>query len=220
MGERPLSLTGDRGREFWSPTPIWRGETVFILGGGPSLTQDAIDSVRGRGRAIAVNSSASKARWADMLLFTDNSWFEPRQAFVASWSGMAVTLSRHAKVALPDKLLRLREMVRRDFPPDGADHIRHGRSSGQRALSLAVSLRAALVVLLGFDMRVGPGGREHHHDEYAGETRDLGIYESQFRPAFAGWHRTALMAGTRVVNASAGSALTEFPFIDLADLFA
>jgi hypothetical protein len=72
---------------------------------------------------------------------------------------------------------------------------------------------AARIVLLGFDMRIADG-RSHCHDDY--ESRDPNLYETDFRPAFEGWNAAAFRAGVEVVNATPGSALTEFAVVDLA----
>lgn len=197
---------------------MWKGETAFLLAGGPSLTQAVADRVRGL-HTIAINSSAARAPWAEVLFFTDNSWFEKRRDLVANWPGLVVSMSRHAKRELPGKILRLKEEVRPDFPPPLTDTIRHGRSSGHRAVSLAIALGAANIILLGYDMRV-VDGREHHHDEYAGRPRNLAVYEDEFLPSFRGWNDDARRAGSIILNATPGSALKEFPMVDLDEVLA
>lgn len=225
--------------DFWTPEPIFRGKRVFILASGPSLTPEVCEAVRGQ-PAIVVNSSCRAAPWADVLYFTDSGWFEhidngrnlalfedgtPRRKVVEEWPGLVVSMSRRAKLALPDKVKRVKGEMRPDFPRLGAAVIRQGRSSGQTAISLGIAMGAAEEVLLGFDMRV-VDGREHHHDDYSGRPRDLTVYDAAFVPAFGGnpnmpgWNRAALSAGCTVLNATPGSALTEFPMVDLATVLA
>ncbi len=211
MNARPDS----REFEYWMPQPLFDGATVFCLASGPSLTREVCDKVRGRGRAIVVNSSHSLAPWSDVLFFTDGSWYEPRRQIVAEWAGLVISMSRTAKCELPDKVHRVRGEFMPGFAPRGHAAILQGRSSGHTAVSLAVSLGARRVVLLGYDMRV-VDGREHHHDEYDG-PRDLDQYAAEFVPAFASWNRWARAIGIEIVNATAGSAITEFPFVDLDD---
>lgn len=211
----------DRGFEYWTPQPLWRGETCFLLGGGPSLNQATVDRLRGH-RVMAINSScllaAGIAAAFDALFFTDNSWFEPRRRLVEAWPGLVFTLARGPKAALPDKVKRLEiDTWTPDFPPSGAPKIRQGRSSGHTAISIAVALGAARIVLLGYDMQI-VGGRSHHHAEY--HERDPGLYAADFVPAFAGWNAAVLRAGAEVVNATPGSALKEFPFAALDDVLA
>lgn len=196
----------DRGNEFWTPEPIWRGETAFLLAGGPSLKGMDVDRLRGR-RVMAINTAAYLAPWADVLFFTDNGWFESNTEAVAQWGGEVMTLSRHAKRKVPDRVKRLKTEHRPDFPPLGCSVIRQGRSSGHTAVALAVALGANRVVLLGYDMRIVDGA-SHFHDRY--RNGDLELYARDFIPAFDGWRAAAEAAGVTVVNATPGSALTEF----------
>lgn len=200
---------------FWTPEPIFKGETVFVLASGPSLTQNVCDRIRGR-NAIVVNKSFRLAPWAAVWFFTDGHIYESHREDVRTWAGEVVTLSRAAKREQPDKVKRLKGEWTKGFPPIGSPIIRQGRSSGHTAISVAAALGASLIPLLGFDMRLVEG-KEHHHAEYAG-PRDLDIYAREFVPAFAGWNDDALQAGIRIVNCTPGSAVTEFPFADLDEV--
>lgn len=201
--------------EFWTPEQIWKGEQAFVLASGPSLTQETVDKVKGR-HTIVVNSSCMLAPWAEILYFTDGGWYEQYSDVVANWPGMIVSMSRAAKREHPNKVKRVQGEMRPDFPRFGAPVIRQGRSSGHSAVSLAISLGAAQTVMLGFDMRI-VNGREHHHQDYKG-PRDLDQYAREFVPAFKGWNADALAFGAEIVNATPGSAVTEFPFVDLDEV--
>lgn len=206
--------------EFWAPEPIYKGETVFCLASGPSLTLEICEKVRGK-PAIAVNSSCKLAPWAD-LYFTDSSWYEDRRAIVATWwPGRVFTMSKTAKRELPDKVLKIKgegdpRLFSGDFPPLGSPFIRQGRTSGHTAISLTIALGASTVCLLGYDMRA-VHGREHHHYEYAG-TRDLSVYATDYVPAFNGWDAAAKAMGVTILNCTPGSAITEFEFAGLEDV--
>lgn len=217
MGTSCVTALATRELEFWTPEPLFRGETVFCLASGPSLTQQVCDRIRGR-RAIVVNSSAPLAPWADVLYFTDGGWYEPRREMVANWGGLVISMSRAAKAEQPDKVWRVQGEGDPQFPPNfarGPGVIQQGRSSGHTAVSLAIALGAARVVLLGYDMRFVEG-REHCHQEYKG-PRDVDIYEREFIPCFAGWNEAARAVGVDVVNATEGSALKEFRFMSLEE---
>lgn len=200
--------------DYWTPEPIFTGRRVFIMASGPSLTPAVCEKVRGR-PSIVVNSSMLMAPWADLLFFNDTDWFLPRAAQVAAWPGLAVTVSRRAKEALP-RLKRLRVEFRPSFPPAGHPTVRLGKASGQTAVALAIACGASEVVLLGYDMRA-IGRREHCHDDYRGlPRREASIYET-FAAQFAGWNADALKAGVTIVNATPGSALAEFPRGDIEE---
>ena len=263
--------------ELWTPEVLFKGETVFCLASGPSLTQEVVDKVRGRGRVIAVNSSVYLAPWADVLFFTDSGWFEhgrdpalcglhgddrwPRRDFVEAFPGLVVSMSRSAKRVLPDKVKRIKGRGQPTdnpprFPAPGSPEIHGGRTSGHTAISLAIGMGATRIVMLGYDMRLipiepAPGMvwfdpqpgtpeereilsksshprhyeiraryAEHHHREYVDKPRDLFIYESDFIPAFRGWHQAAREMGCEIVNCTPGSAIPEFPFADLDEVLA
>lgn len=207
---------------------IWEGRAVFCLASGDSLRRltagewGMITDAQRRGDVVlAINSSIKTARAGgcepDALIFTDQNWFEDNEALIRAFAGPVFTLSRRAKVAMPE-LLRLENDTLRGFyrhPP-----LRDGRSTGHRAVSLAVMLGAARVVMLGYDMRVDPdSGRSHCHDDYQ-HTETVKSYRDEFIPSFNGWYQDALKVGCEIVNATEGTALDEFPKVRLVDVFA
>lgn len=206
--------------EYWTPEPLFKGETVFCLASGPSLTHEIAAKLRGR-RVAVVNSSAPFAPWADLLYFTDSGWYEDRRELVVNWPGLVVSMSRTAKREMPDKVKRVKgegepSLPIRGFPPLGSPVIWQGRSSGHTLISLMIAMGATCLPLVGYDMRL-VGGREHCHSEYSG-PRDLDQYAREFVPAFAGWNEAALAAGVMIINCTPGSAITEFPFADLDEV--
>jgi hypothetical protein len=201
--------------DFWTPEPVFRGKKVFCCASGPSFTPEVADRLRGH-HVLVINSSYRLAPWADAWFFTDSGVYDRFRREIEEFPGLIVTHSRKAKRELPRKVNRVKGIWRPGFAPPGSDHIRQGRSSGHSAPSFLVTAASTDIVLVGYDMRT-VHGREHCHDDYAGQTRDLEIYEREFIPAFAGWHADAQAIGVRIVNATPGSALREFPIVDLAD---
>ena len=210
----------DRGSEFWAPPAIWRGASVAVLGGGPSIRDLDLARIerlwRSGWKVIAINSLGLFAPWADLLYFQDNSWRETHQELVEAWGGLAVTASRQAKAALPDKVKRIAFDMRPDFPAPGSERIRYGRSSGHMAVSIAIAMGAARIVLFGFDMRQ-VGGRSHGHDDYA-KIEEAAVYSNSFIPSFDGWDAAAKARGVEILNATSGSALAEFAGVTLEEL--
>jgi hypothetical protein len=206
---------------IWTPEPWWKGEQAFVLASGPSLTQEICDQIKGR-KSIVINASFRLAPWAPVWFFTDSHIYEKYRDDIAAWPGEIVTMSRTAKRELNERVRRVKGegdptiQMTGDFPPLGAPVIRQGRSSGHTAVSLAIALGARQVILLGFDMCFVKG-REHHHNEYTG-PRDLELYQRDFVPGFLGWNAAALRAGVEILNCTAGSAVTEFPFANLDEV--
>lgn len=74
-------------------TRDWEGETVFVVAGGPSVSQRDVDRLRGE-RVVVINSSFVKAPWADALVFTDYRWWREYQNRVRqTFEGQIITLS-------------------------------------------------------------------------------------------------------------------------------
>lgn len=208
----------DRSHEYWTPEPIWCGGTAFLLAGGASLRGFQVERLRGR-HVMVINSSCHAAPWAEILYFTDNSWFEKHRAIVNAWQGLVITLSRHAKRDAPDKVRRIlgdriQGETPGEFPKLGSQAVRQGKSSGHTAVGLAFALGAKRIVLLGYDMRM-VDGRTHHHDDYA--MADHEIYAREWIPEFDGWNEAALKHGVTIVNATPGSALKEFSAVDIEE---
>jgi hypothetical protein len=206
---------------IWTVEPLWLGETCFILAGGPSLADVDLSLLRGQ-RTITINSSVFRSLEAGLddgvLYFVDPEWFDipRRREAVEKWRGLVVTPSTAAKKALP-WINRIELETRRGFPPLNSPTVRRGRSSGQTCIALARALGATTVGLLGYDMQE-VGGREHHHDDYRGESRDPGMYRNHFLPSFKGWNEDAKRAGVRVLNCTPDSALDEFEKVDMHEL--
>ncbi len=205
---------------FWDPDVRFAGQTVFVVGGGPSLRGFDFDRLRGRS-VIAVNSAGYDAPFADVLLFNDNSWFEANRALVDGWAGLVVTPSGHAKRAAPERLTRIAVGEHFGFSV-GRSPVRAGNSSGQTAVALAIAMGAARVILLGFDMRAVDGVTHYHLDRplYTAEhmARAASDYASNFLPGWVGWAADARSAGCTVLNATPGSALSEFPMVEPEDV--
>lgn len=216
-----------RETEFWTITPLLAGQTLFCCASGPSFTVEVAHKLKAAdARCIVVNSSCRIASAAgldgEILYFTDSGWFKRHRDAIDAWRGMIVTGSRRAKAEMPDRVKRPQTFECSGFNVGigtAEPKLRNGRSSGHIAIGLAGMLGAARVPLCGYDMKVAADGREHCHSDYIGlpGNRDLGIYAREFLPGFVGWDAQAKAAGFIIVNATPGSALTEFAMVDLDD---
>jgi hypothetical protein len=120
-------------------TRIWPGETVAILGNGPTLAAE-LESTERPTRSIAVNCAVTVAPWADMLVSIDGNW----PADAADYAGMRIMgiesdLDAHF-VHMPHEVVRL--------GPSNEIHIRNNALS---AIRIAAQAGAAKIVLFGFD---------------------------------------------------------------------
>lgn len=91
-----------------------------------------------------------------------------------------------------------------------------GGNSGFQALNLAVQFGAKRIILVGFDMRLDHGVHWHGpHGKGLNNPRDP-LFAS-WRDALNGAAPTLAALGVEVLNASAISALTAYPIMDLRE---
>ena len=194
----------------WSVPCLWPGATVACLGGGPSLTVEQLNELRGRARVIAINDAWRLAPWADALYACDGRWWR-KQDGVRAYAGLKITLSNSAAqvAAWPEiKVLENTGTEGLELSPHG---LRTGRNGGYQAINLAVHLGARRILLLGYDMRLSADGRSHWFGDHADWPTRPNIYRDVFLPHFEGLAHALDAIGVAVVNCTPGSALQVFP---------
>jgi hypothetical protein len=221
---------------YWSVPPLWRGETCFILAGGPSLRFFDCGKLKGR-RVIAINDCYKIAPFADILYFCDNHWFgwhNKRPEFV-SFPGMMVTLEPAIEWRNDIHVLRNPSHPRTDAKgkpvpkeqiygglSDDPTAVVTGKNSGYQAIGLAVHLAVKRIVLLGYDMR--HDGKLSHwfgdHIDQHGNKRSHGenALKTAFLPLFPTLIEPLRERGIDIINATPGSALTCFPTGDIEEI--
>lgn len=177
------------------------GETVFILGSGPSLTRVVVDQVRDR-KTIAVNSSARLAPWATYLFFADNSWFRDHRPIVDTFPGIVITASERA-----ERRSTVRKVILVKPPVIQSKRL----SSAHHAVDVALALGAAVIVLLGCDCRAASDGRTHCHDDHKHNP----VVYAEFVEMWGEYPGRAARHGARIINSTPGSAIAHFPQISL-----
>jgi hypothetical protein len=200
---------------FWSVPREWPGETVFIVGGGPSVLGQDLEALRGR-RVIAINSSVYAVPWADILYFGDFRWWnEPdNRAAIASFAGRVVTTSR----LVSDRKV----LVCRKTNPPGLALEHNSLMQKWTSLTAATNLAAHLIgpggsiVWLGADGKIADG-RTHHHKPHRWPHRP-GCYDKQKADLVTivpSLQRLKIAA----YNASPGTAWADLlPVIDLREM--
>lgn len=190
----------------------WKGETVFCVASGPSLTAEDVAALRGRGRIITVNTSWRLAPWADVHYSSDHDWWElnidrmRRECQGEFWTG-------HPDYMEPDvRRCRFDKRARGLSVTPGV--ISWGGNSGYCAVGLAWQFGASRIVLLGYDMsdRSGP----HWHGEHPQSVRKPFAFDMWAR-RFVELARDFQMLGIPVLNASRETALSCFPRISLEE---
>ena len=202
----------------WSVPKVWAGETVFILGGGPSLASQGTERLRGR-RCIALNSSYIRHPFCDYIFSGDQRWLNnpPTKKVISGkiWHGRVVTYSR--SVNWPG-LLHLKLLA----PPDGKHPGRPvltnkpiavcGRhTSFHGAINFALHLTGAFdqniprprLVLLGADGGRNDKGESSHHAAHPWPHKDHTWGEQLFDLEMV--VKPLADLGVEVLNASPGT---------------
>lgn len=165
--------------------PSWAGETVAILGTGPSLTPAVLEAVRGF-RTIAVNHACRVAPWATAMLALDGLHFiEDFKRF----AGLRLSgFQDHRIDAFYVGLMQERVTLQ-------PGHTVEMRNSGLAAIRLAAIWGASRILLCGFNPETGkhiPEAREVDRpgaypglapalDSVLGEIRAGGVAVEFFR---------------------------------------
>lgn len=136
--------------DFWKIPEIWRGETVFVVGGGPSLLKFDFNRLDGQ-RIVAINLAFTKMPFAQFCFFADNRFWDWHTEALLGFKHHVVTTARTIKPPHPHfhRIQRSHDHSKWfSFDQD----IVMGKDSGVQAINLAYHLGAQRMVLLGFDM--------------------------------------------------------------------
>lgn len=189
------------------------------MGGGPSLKGFDAEILRGKGRVIAINEAGlTMAPWADVHFFPDLRWIGwnidrldlftgrhriTRQSLSTPTSAYDKKMAR--RVAAAESALNIKYVERDTKKPfSWAPTKVAGSDGGSNALNMAALFGAALVVLLGFDMRPG-----NWHDKH--QKQALVSSYGRFRENMTRMVPFLEKHGVEVINCTLGSALECFP---------
>lgn len=198
---------------------IWEKQTAFVLGGGPTLLECLAGRTLDKQNVLGVNAAYTLGAWVDVCWFGDAKFYWWNKDGLDAFAGMKFTYNRgirhgFASVAGQEGI----DVVHRG-KGRGLDmrvgYVGWNCSSGGSAINLAAQLGATRIVLLGYDMRVVNGQKNWlPHDE---ERTKLNPYVNFLRP-FGRIKQDAKRLGIEVLNATPGSALRKFPFVNLDEV--
>lgn len=137
--------------DLFNPEPIWKGKSVFLIGGGSSLKGFDFSVLKGC-KVIGINDAFKLGpEIVSCCLFGDASFFHKNVVELDKFKSMIVTCS-------PNLIgLRVSWMKRMKREKDGfygGDTLGWNYSTGAAAINLAYLFGAARIYLLGYD-----GGR-------------------------------------------------------------
>ena len=204
-------------------SPDWSDRSCVVMASGPSLTPDVAHRVRmarwlDGWKVIAVNDAYRMLPHADILYGCDWAWWKHHNG-APDFYGQRWTCHSESPDVVDDKSLVadvyplkfVRAMNGQGFSA-GSDCIHYGQpqgSSGFQAVNLALLLGAQRVVLVGFDGHAKNG--KHFfgdHPPHLNRGTDEGYRE--FAKAYP--------PDERIVNATPGSSIGVYRFVDLEEI--
>ncbi len=188
------------------------GGTVACLASGPSLTPEDVAAVRDLDAVIVINTTYQLAPWATALYAADAKWWTWHHG-ATDFAGLKYSMSPPA-AEWGVQILKNTGPHGLELQPTG---LRTGMNSGYQAIGLAVHFGAKRVLLLGYDMQLGPKREMHWHKDH---PKPVVSEYQKFLTAFATLVTPLREAGVEVLNCTRRTALTCFPCVPLADALA
>lgn len=215
---------------FWRAPVLWQNDTVFIIGGGPSLKDVGLSPLNERRpdqRVITVNNAFRLIEKPDVIFYADTRWWRWNEKDIPlEFPGRIISTCSAGIKYLDPRVCRMGRDYRYDWrgvPPEQVVSLTEdptllsGPDSGSMAMNLAHHFGASRIVLLGFDMQF-TGGESHWHPDHEIES-DEANYTGLFAPHYPGLVAALTKRGVEVVRCTP-SALDFIPQIDFADALA
>lgn len=188
----------------------FEGETIYIIGGGPSLKNFDFRLLNGC-KTIAINKAILYCPSADVLYWTDSRFYTWYKNNVDNYKGLKFTIKAASQYTSDIQLLKKGKIHGIEKDPQT---LAHGNNSGYAAINLAYHLGAKRIILLGFDM-MQDGVNSHFHDGYPSRPAGDAVYRDKFLPGFKQLDSEMKGSGVMVLNASPYSRLTTFTKITI-----
>lgn len=191
---------------------LWANETVYIIGGGPSLKGFNWNLLKGK-KTIAINKAIQFYPNADVVYWTDgrfHDWFKDE---ISKYKGLKYTITPRRDYMVDVNLLKRGIKFGLET---ATDTLAHGNNSGYAAINLAIHLGAKKIILLGYDMS-NNGAQSHFHDGYKVNATSAKIYTTHFLPGFSVLKESIKGMNIKILNACPTSKLKVFPIITIEE---
>jgi hypothetical protein len=189
----------------------WKN-TVYIIGGGSSLTGFNFQQLQGR-IVLVINDAMLRLPWATAVFSADRTWASKRSKELAQFNGERYLATGTLEPDIPEIT-----HLMRDNDPGLSEHpqfLRVRGTSGYGALNLAFLKGAPQIVLLGFDY-YAPQQRWYKNYSWPSDTMpsDFQDWAKEFDSMIPQLKRSRV----EVWNANPESRITAFPTITLKEI--
>lgn len=197
------------------------GRTVFILGGGPSVTPEVLDILNTKtNKVFCLNSSVKFIKRPVGLLWCDEAWAGQNLDYVNNLTCPKFYVKRDGITHIRKNIYGVGKSTilnkTGDFGMDSSiDNVR-GNNSGANAINLLINCKVASIGLVGFDMNVTKNHVAHFHKDYTYAIRPS-VYKDLFIPSIQSMKEVMDSVGTltKVYNCNKFSALKCFEHKEL-----
>lgn len=203
--------------EYYPIKKIFKGETVYILGGGASLLNILGDQTIPN-PTIGINNAFRLGDWVDVCWFVDSRFYWWYKKELDAYKGLKLSYNRHPELLGSLEYIEGVKTVKGSSGEGiSLQGIKFNSSSGGSSINLAYLLGAKKIVLVGFDMRFV--NSKSNWWDYSNHmlVREKG-YDNFIKP-FHRLKKDADMLGLEILNATPGSALDMFKFVRLDENF-
>lgn len=198
-----------------SAWPDWSGETVVVVGTGPSVKDVSLEPAKGKAKVFVIKSEYKFAPWADALYGIDKGWWIANRG-APDFAGWKFSPSPTVCRLFNLRQVRLKaraEILTKEVGVIGCGLRTGGGHSGFQAINLAVQFGVKRILLVGFDM---VGGRRLPHEH--GVAKQMTSRVAEWRKDMDAVSPQFERIGVEVINCSAVSALTAYRKARLQDL--
>ncbi len=187
------------------------GESVYVIGGGPSLRNFNPRMLDGR-KVIVTNEAFSLFPDAEAMVFVDIGWWQRRVIEIReTFKGVIIGRGPY-RVMYKHSGPMVNVSYRTGAVWSDDPRWLGGKNSGLAALNAAHLMGADRAFLLGFDLREIGGRGNYHHLHDPGSQRNVrNRYQDLFLPEFLGAAEKIIQLGWEVINLTPGSMLKCFP---------
>jgi hypothetical protein len=188
----------DLGKQRYPWWPDWKGQSVAIVGCGPSIKQTDLSVLQDRIHVLAIKEIVDKCPWAEVCYGCDAAWWLHRK-------GLPM---HHVEI----------EISRDDILIEQPLHIGNGGCSGFQTINLVVQFGATDVILVGFDLHERGGLHWYGRNKWPNANNPSQSNFNRWNKGFTSAKPALYSLGVNVVNASLDSQLSCFPKQSLSEV--
>ncbi|HDY87129.1 MAG TPA: class I SAM-dependent methyltransferase [bacterium] len=229
----------------WRVPRMWEGGECWIIGGGPSMTEQFnipnevvqvvlegkelpsiyspyLSQIHGK-HVIGVNAAYLIGDWIDMVFFGDGKWFLENRERLAKFPGLKVSCHPKASKYNNEHIKYLpRDKEHGKGISSHSGKVSWNGNSGAAAISVAANAGVKRIILVGFDMKLDENFKQHWHGLYG--TANRKVTDGRKLPfhrhlvGFSAIAQDARKRGIEILNACPDSTIKEFPKLSVEEI--